>query len=77
MADRSDVKWETCAEDECAGAPLPSGGRCWAHADYVDLGPALQRLSEGDDLDGRGVVFTAGLLERVLDAVPNDDGRLS
>jgi hypothetical protein len=75
MAVHSDVDWVTCTEGACVGVQLPSGDRCWAHADRHDLDAALERLREGDDLDGRGVAFTAGLLERVLDAVPNDDGR--
>jgi uncharacterized protein YjbI with pentapeptide repeats len=76
MAVHSDVDWVTCTEGACVGVQLPSGDRCWAHADRHDLDAALVRLREGDDLDGRGVAFTAGLLERVLDAVPNDDGRV-
>jgi hypothetical protein len=70
MADRSD--WTTCVEDGCAGVQLPFGGRCWAHANGHDLDTALERLTNGDDLDSRGVVFTASLLQRLLDAVPHD-----
>jgi uncharacterized protein YjbI with pentapeptide repeats len=36
---------------------------------------ALERLREGADLDGRGVPFTAALLEQVLDAIPDDKSR--
>jgi uncharacterized protein YjbI with pentapeptide repeats len=75
LADRIDIDWETCAEGGCVGVQLPSGDRCWAHADGHDVDTALDRVRAGDDLDGRGVVFTSGLLERVLDAVPIDDGR--
>jgi uncharacterized protein YjbI with pentapeptide repeats len=73
MADDSDVDWETCDEDECVGVPLPSGGRCWAHAGADDRDAALDRLGEGGRLDGRGVTFTAELLQRLLDATPHDD----
>jgi uncharacterized protein YjbI with pentapeptide repeats len=72
MAVRS-VDWETCGEDECVGVRLPSGGRCWAHANDHDLEAALQRLGEGGELNGRGVTFTAELLQRLLDASPHDD----
>jgi hypothetical protein len=75
MADGSTVGWEPCADDGCVGVQLPSGDRCWAHAVYVHLGPALERLGEGGQLDGRGVAFTAELLKRVLDAAPRSDDR--
>jgi hypothetical protein len=75
MAVHSDVGWKTCARKKCVGVQLPSGRRCWAHADAHDLDAALDLLRQGVPLDGRGVVFTAGLLERVLDAISDDNGR--
>jgi uncharacterized protein YjbI with pentapeptide repeats len=75
MAVRSDVDWKTCDEDECVGVRLPSGGRCWEHADAHDMDAALERLGEGGDFDGRGVVFRPGRLETILDAVSDDKGR--
>jgi uncharacterized protein YjbI with pentapeptide repeats len=71
---RSDVDWVTCAEDGCVGVQLPSGGRCWAHADGHDLEAALERLRDHGQLDARGVTFTAELLHRVLDASHDGEG---
>jgi uncharacterized protein YjbI with pentapeptide repeats len=73
MAVHSDVDSETCDEGECVGVRLPSGGRCWAHADPHDLEVALEQLRQGARLDGRGVAFTADLLQRILRSTPQDD----
>jgi uncharacterized protein YjbI with pentapeptide repeats len=73
MAVRSDVDWETCDEDKCVGVRLASGGRCWAHAEAPEFEAAHDQLSKDGQLDGRGVTFTAELLERLLNAAPNDD----
>jgi uncharacterized protein YjbI with pentapeptide repeats len=73
MAAASDVDWETCTADHCAGARLPTGDRCWAHADDQDLDTALKRLGEDGHLDARGAVITAELLRRILAAAPRDE----
>ena len=46
MTASRNVGWDTCAEDDCIGIPLPSGGKCWAHAEDGDLDTALKRLSK-------------------------------
>jgi hypothetical protein len=72
MAD-PDVDWETCAEDDCIGACLPAGGKCWAHATDSDLDSALKRLGEHGNVDARGVPIIQELLARLLAVVPRDD----
>jgi hypothetical protein len=67
------VTWETCAHADCVGVRLPTGGKCWAHADDSDLDAALKGLGEQGRLDARGVPLTAELLWRLLAAVPHDD----
>jgi uncharacterized protein YjbI with pentapeptide repeats len=66
------VDWETCAEGSCKGVQLPTGGKCWAHADDQDLDAALQQLGEGGDLDLRGVRLIAELLQRLLAGAPKN-----
>ena len=39
------VDWETCADKGCIGIRLPTGDRCWVHAEDTDLDAALKRLS--------------------------------
>jgi uncharacterized protein YjbI with pentapeptide repeats len=73
MAAASDVDWETCAEGHCVGARLPTGDRCWAHADDQDLDTALKRLGEDGHLDARGAVITAALLRRILATAPRNE----
>jgi hypothetical protein len=72
MAD-PDVDWETCAEDGCIGACLPSGGKCWAHATDSDLDSALKRLGEHGHVDVRSVLIIPELLGRLLAVAPRDD----
>jgi uncharacterized protein YjbI with pentapeptide repeats len=67
------VEWDTCSEDECLGVRLPSGGKCWAHADDQNLDAALKRLGEDGRLDARGVPITQALLGRLLAATHQDD----
>jgi uncharacterized protein YjbI with pentapeptide repeats len=75
MADHN-VDWDTCTgSDDCIGVCLPTGGKCWAHADDTDLDAALKRLGEDGYLDARGVVISRTLLERLLAAAPCDQGR--
>jgi uncharacterized protein YjbI with pentapeptide repeats len=79
MTASQDVDWDlcdVCADEDGIGVRLPSGGKCWAHADDQDLDSALKRLREGGRLDVRGVVITQELLGRLLAAAPrNDHGR--
>jgi uncharacterized protein YjbI with pentapeptide repeats len=72
MAASKNVRWDTCAEDDCIGVRLPSGGKCWTHADDQDLDVALKRLSQDGDLDLRGVRLTSELLQRLLAEVPKN-----
>ncbi len=72
MADHN-VDWEPCAAEACIGVRLPTGGKCWAHADDPDMDAALTRLGEHGRLDARGVPLTAELLHRLLAAAPPGD----
>jgi hypothetical protein len=72
MADHN-VDWEACADDDCVGVRLPTGGKCWAHADDSDLDAAFKRLGRDGRLDARGVPITAELLDRLLAAAPQDE----
>jgi hypothetical protein len=72
MADPT-VDWETCADADCAGVPLPTSQKCWVHAADADLEVALKRLGEDGRLDARGVPLTQELLKRLLAAAPRDD----
>jgi hypothetical protein len=76
MATGSLVDWdvcEVCAAEGGTGIRMPSGGRCWEHADEQDLVTALKRLGGDGRLDARGVSITAELLDRLLTAAPGDD----
>jgi hypothetical protein len=75
MAAPEKVDWDTCAEADCIGVRLPSGGKCWAHADEHHLDAALERLGEDPAVDARGVQINAELQERILDALPHTDDR--
>jgi uncharacterized protein YjbI with pentapeptide repeats len=75
MAAPEKVNWDTCVEDDCTGVRLPTGGKCWVHADDQDLDAALKRLGEGGDLDARGVPITPELLQRILAASSGPQGR--
>ena len=72
MADPT-VDWETCADADCAGVPVPTSQKCWVHAADADLEVALKRLGEDGRLDARGVPLTQELLKRLLAAAPRDD----
>jgi uncharacterized protein YjbI with pentapeptide repeats len=68
-----EVDWDVCEDCEKhdgIGIRLPSGGKCWAHADDQDLDAALKGLGEGGKLDARGVSVTTQLLGRLLHAAP-------
>jgi hypothetical protein len=75
MASPKGINWDTCAEDDCIGVRLPSGGKCWAHADEHHLDAALERLGEDPAVDARGVKINAELQERIIDALPHTDDR--
>jgi uncharacterized protein YjbI with pentapeptide repeats len=66
------VDWKPC-DNDCAGVRLPTGQKCWAHADDADLDAALKRFGEDGHLDARGVPITQELLKRLLAAAPHDD----
>jgi uncharacterized protein YjbI with pentapeptide repeats len=78
MVASEDVGWDVCdvcAEEGGIGIQLPSGGKCWAHADDPDFETALKRLGEGGDIDARGVPITPELLHRILAASSGPEGR--
>jgi hypothetical protein len=75
LAASKDVDWDTCAEDSCIGVRLQSGGKCWAHADDQTLEAALKHLGEGGDLDARGVPIAPKLLQSILAASSDTQGR--
>jgi hypothetical protein len=70
MAVSKSVEWDTCAENDCIGVRLPTGGNCWAHATGQHLDAELKRLGEQGTLDARGVTISAELLNRILKAAP-------
>jgi hypothetical protein len=70
--------WERCSQDDCIGVRLPASAWCLAHAadrasDVFDA--ELKRISAEGTVDARGVVITAELLARLLDATPRKDDR--
>lgn len=65
--------WEMCSHGACAGVRLEGRSECWAHAGETNRSKALDKLRDGGELDGRGVTFGAGLLARILAALPLDD----
>jgi hypothetical protein len=68
------IDWEVCAQDEsCTGVRLPTGDKCWAHAEQEQLDAALKQVAEEGRVDARGVPLTADLLERMLAVAPRDD----
>jgi uncharacterized protein YjbI with pentapeptide repeats len=76
VAALKDVSWaicDVCAEEGRIGIQLPSGRKCWAHADDKDLDDALKRLGEDGRLDARGVPIATPLLLRLRNAAPHDD----
>lgn len=60
-------------QEEC-GAVIATGGRCLAHLPENDLAAHLGGLAPEAPIDVRNVVFTAGLLDRLLGSITNDDG---
>lgn len=65
----------TCDSDGCTGVRLPTGDKCWTHADQSHLDTALEGLGAGARLDARGVRITNKLLRLLVDAAPLDGGR--
>jgi hypothetical protein len=59
-----------CEHRDCFGVRLPTGGRCWAHADHPDLEAAFEQLGRHGRLDARGVPITPELLQRIVAAAP-------
>ncbi len=76
MAASKYIDWLTCAEDDCIGVRLPTGGKCWAHADDEDVETALKRLGEDGTLDARGVPVTPELTERLLETRRGSEGHI-
>ena len=69
-----DWKVGVCVDPACTGVRWPGGEHCMAHLESAALARALDELSQGASLDARGVVVDAGLLMRVLAAVPRVEG---
>jgi uncharacterized protein YjbI with pentapeptide repeats len=70
--------WEPCSQDDCIGIRLPTTAWCLAHA--AEQAPdafnaELKRISAKGTVDARGVVISAEVLARVLDATPHEDDR--
>jgi uncharacterized protein YjbI with pentapeptide repeats len=70
--------WPSCGNDGCIGVRLPTQALCLAHAaeqapDAFDA--ELKRIGTKGTVDARGVVMSAGLLQRLLDATPCEDDR--
>jgi uncharacterized protein YjbI with pentapeptide repeats len=59
-----------CTVHGCNGVRTPATSTaCWAHDDKVAK-TTLRQLSEGADLDARGILITPELLDRILSAAP-------
>jgi hypothetical protein len=74
------AQWEQCSQDDCIGVRLPATALCLAHAaeqapDAFD--EELKRISAEGTVDARGVLISAELLARLLDATPRKDDRPS
>jgi Pentapeptide repeats (9 copies) len=70
--------WEPCSQDGCIGVRLSTVAWCLAHA--AEQAPAafdaeLKRISAEGTVDARGVLISADLLVRLLDATPRKDDR--
>ncbi|WP_110554892.1 pentapeptide repeat-containing protein [Actinocorallia populi] len=57
---------------DLCGAPVAAGGRCLAHLPNDNLAAYLDGLAPGATIDARNVVFTAALLDQLLDSVTDD-----
>jgi uncharacterized protein YjbI with pentapeptide repeats len=72
------AKGAPCGHNDCGGIRLPTTGWCLAHAAEQDPGAfdtELKRLGAGAPLDARGLIISAELLGRLLEAVPHEDGQ--
>ena len=70
------IPWARCTSDAtCIGVQAHPGGPCLAHLDEAGLEAVLDRLAEKGILDASGVCFTYTLLNRVLQALPQEQDR--
>ncbi|WP_017626548.1 pentapeptide repeat-containing protein [Nocardiopsis chromatogenes] len=69
------VEWDTCAVGEgCRGIRAAGTEACLAHLDPEALDEFLASLGPGSDLDASGTVISSDLLDRLLDALRDEDG---
>jgi hypothetical protein len=71
--------WPTCGhaegDDHCIGRRVDGFDHCLAHLEPDQLDRALHRLRPGADLNASGTPINGELLEKVLHAVRDQDGR--
>jgi uncharacterized protein YjbI with pentapeptide repeats len=80
MARDQPARWQLCSYPRCIGARLGAAAWCLAHAAELDAATfdaELERIGDEGTVDGRGGRFSTGLLKRILDAAPHEDGRLA
>ena len=71
---REVVTQEDCSDDGCRAVRLPTGAKCWTHANKSELAEALRLVSDTGAVDATGAHITAELLERILSVAPEEDG---
>ncbi|MDA2807056.1 pentapeptide repeat-containing protein [Nocardiopsis suaedae] len=70
------IGWDTCvAEEGCRGIQVAGTETCLAHLGPDALEAFLAGLGPGSDLNLSGTTISSGLLERLLDALRDEDGR--
>jgi uncharacterized protein YjbI with pentapeptide repeats len=76
MAGDQSVPWTSCSTQGCTGVRLEAVAWCLAHAAVQDLEAELKRIGDEGTIDARGVQLSADLLRRILNAAPEENGRL-
>lgn len=73
-----EVRWDTCAEDDCIGVRLPAVAWCLAHAEEQApnaFDAEFKRIGEKGTVDLRGAPISAELLGRLLNVAPQENNR--
>jgi hypothetical protein len=78
MAGDQSVSRQLCTHEGCIGVRLASAVWCLAHVaeqDPAALDAELKRICIEGTVNARGVRLSNGLLNRLLDAAPQENGR--
>ena len=75
MTERNYDSWQKCMREGCVGIQLAASRMCLAHASDQEQAAALRFISGSGVVDVRGVPLSNALFERVLAAVPRDNGK--